>query len=1092
MELNSAGSIVAGPSKLRSRTAITSKGPKYIPALFAHNFGRSSFRFKYLSVRRKLRVCLSIDGSQYRDKLASSLHNRARKLFNKVAADGQHISNNRKYHPFLKKAVVYWRRAAFLGNEEAQHNLAMSYARGEGIKRNDCLAFYWWRKAAIQGHVKAQNNLGCLFYEGRGCSLDYDVAFIWCRKSAESGHSEAAFNLALCFEHGHGTDKNLDEAKKWYEIAGFADDNADAWHNLGLLYYHEDVSNNSIGAEKAIDCWERAAALNHHDAIFNLGSLYYDGDIVPMNLSKAVFWLQKAATDSQYPDAIAQFALGECHFVGEEDGVGEGEMYGVNVSLSDKNQFLPFNYHEAKFWYKCAAKQGHVEAMFRLATCLEEGSADEKSDFRQAFYWYHRAAKNGHIDAQFHLGCCYDIADDYLPEMQAEDKSFCFRQAKRWYLRAARDGNHKDAQDQMARHYELEFTKMKEKGTDDSTAIKAMMKSLHWFDKAANQGQLGSIIELGKHFLRGVQYRQLSLLEKNIEKAIELFTIAAQEHEEGIGCFLFAEYCREKQYISDISCNTDEIQFFRSKEREYLMKAAELGIANAWIRLKENFVDDVMLHEQWDVARLNSLHDLVISNDVWLTQQNPDIPDKTSHIHPLLDSGVLNEVDTDPSIDLLFPYQNAGIANCPLCNIEFWHRFEMLDADPEYNDKQMDALGSIYIQPTHIKGSFACCSGIDAPPDYQGRESLSRWKGGFGEVVTAKFNLPSNESISSSVNDSTIDDINISQSYSNKNDALYALKRVVTLQKKDQTEQEDIAMVHSLREEMMKMRLLHNSQYITKCYGHTMLLPSREVYLVMELAPFGDLDSLIKKLCKFPNDYLPVSLIVRWMMEIANGLQDMHRFGMKHLDIKPANVLVFQGLHVKLTDLGLTLKEEIPFNKKRKSSVWIKDKLNLRSGVSIGSKESDVINKCLLPASKCSQQSKRTVTRRGTEGYMAPEVLQSLPGSIASDIFSFGMTCVHVINRSRPSIFWRESVDIAERRILMMIAAEKNGCSSDAENATICGLESFKLLINQCCEPNKLQRPTATECVRNLKIIFTQLDKNGGNMKCIIDRICSL
>ncbi|WP_424540674.1 hypothetical protein [Sinorhizobium medicae] len=46
---------------------------------------------------------------------------------------------------------MHWfQKAAQQGHARAQFNLAMMYARGEGVARNDALAFEWMQKAANQ------------------------------------------------------------------------------------------------------------------------------------------------------------------------------------------------------------------------------------------------------------------------------------------------------------------------------------------------------------------------------------------------------------------------------------------------------------------------------------------------------------------------------------------------------------------------------------------------------------------------------------------------------------------------------------------------------------------------------------------------------------------------------------------------------------------------------------------------------------------------------------------------------------------------------------------------------------------------------
>ena len=56
-------------------------------------------------------------------------------------------------------AVHWYRRGAEQGDADAQFNLGVMYAEGEGVARDDAEARRWYRKAAEQGHADAQHNL---------------------------------------------------------------------------------------------------------------------------------------------------------------------------------------------------------------------------------------------------------------------------------------------------------------------------------------------------------------------------------------------------------------------------------------------------------------------------------------------------------------------------------------------------------------------------------------------------------------------------------------------------------------------------------------------------------------------------------------------------------------------------------------------------------------------------------------------------------------------------------------------------------------------------------------------------------------------
>ena len=57
-------------------------------------------------------------------------------------------------------AAISYRKAADVGNAMAQNNLALMYAAGEGVDRDEAQAVIWFARAAAQGDAAAQFHLG--------------------------------------------------------------------------------------------------------------------------------------------------------------------------------------------------------------------------------------------------------------------------------------------------------------------------------------------------------------------------------------------------------------------------------------------------------------------------------------------------------------------------------------------------------------------------------------------------------------------------------------------------------------------------------------------------------------------------------------------------------------------------------------------------------------------------------------------------------------------------------------------------------------------------------------------------------------------
>jgi TPR repeat protein len=136
-----------------------------------------------------------------------------------------------------QKAVEWYQKAGEQGVAAAQYNLGLIYANGQGVPRNAEEAARWFQKAAEQGVTAAESDLGSIYYEGEGAFKNYAEAEKWYRKAAEQGIGSAAFSLGVMYDIGQGVDKNYDEAIKWYTKAADAG-YAPALTNLGILYYN--------------------------------------------------------------------------------------------------------------------------------------------------------------------------------------------------------------------------------------------------------------------------------------------------------------------------------------------------------------------------------------------------------------------------------------------------------------------------------------------------------------------------------------------------------------------------------------------------------------------------------------------------------------------------------------------------------------------------------------------------------------------------------------------------------------------------------------------------------------------------------------
>jgi len=117
-------------------------------------------------------------------------------------------------------ARAWFRKAAAQGHIDAQFELGMLFARGDGVPQSYHRAAEWLRLAAGLGrHREAQFRLGDMYFHGRGVPHDYSAALGWFLKAAERGHPVAQHVVGVMYAEGWGVDVDNIEAYKWLTLA---------------------------------------------------------------------------------------------------------------------------------------------------------------------------------------------------------------------------------------------------------------------------------------------------------------------------------------------------------------------------------------------------------------------------------------------------------------------------------------------------------------------------------------------------------------------------------------------------------------------------------------------------------------------------------------------------------------------------------------------------------------------------------------------------------------------------------------------------------------------------------------------------------
>lgn len=123
----------------------------------------------------------------------------------------------------LKKAIMWFEKAASRNYDNALVSLGDLYYKGEGVKQDYKKAFELYSRALRRNIPSAQYRLGLCNYYGKGTRQDKKAAVEWFKKAAEQVDPEASYMLGVCCEKGEGTAKDLKKAKECYKTAAEAD-----------------------------------------------------------------------------------------------------------------------------------------------------------------------------------------------------------------------------------------------------------------------------------------------------------------------------------------------------------------------------------------------------------------------------------------------------------------------------------------------------------------------------------------------------------------------------------------------------------------------------------------------------------------------------------------------------------------------------------------------------------------------------------------------------------------------------------------------------------------------------------------------------
>lgn len=384
------------------------------------------------------------------------------------------------------QAFDWYKKAAQLGDAQAQMKVGRFYRDGKGCKKNLNLAEHWLLKAAAQGKGAAAFNLGYL-YKKDWDKQDYQKSMLFFKQALKRGIVNSYASIGWMYQQGLGVKKSNAAAIRWFKLGIEKGDKrshqALGWmlqngagcvkdYNLALNYYKKAHAEgyfhactglgyqyqNGLGCRKnlkrAAEYYRQGMENNVADCFYNTGVLYDNGEYFNQDKNKAIELYEKA---EKLGSVYAKFYLALRYLSGQDVKKNRRKaLQLLKESILDERKsfylagrefqrFADKHFDEsnsldkkqAVYWYEQAAKRGYAWSYISLGYLYAQGEI-VKQDISKAIYYYKKAIKAGCHPANGYMGYLYWKGKDIKKNHQKAKELF-----ERGY--AHEDFRHKNA-----------------------------------------------------------------------------------------------------------------------------------------------------------------------------------------------------------------------------------------------------------------------------------------------------------------------------------------------------------------------------------------------------------------------------------------------------------------------------------------------------------------------------------------------------------------------------------------------------------------------------------------------------------------------
>lgn len=410
-DFKKAEQILISESEKGNLLAIHDLGKLYSTDKLGEKDDEKSFAYYKEALNGFLRI------EQISDKLKPYLQYRIGKMF----CYGLGTEQN------YEKAFQWFLKSAEEGNKFAQFSIANLYYYGNGVERNLEKAFEWYMKSAKQGQPYASYAVAQMYSKGEYVQQNEEAAQEYFSQALSGflkleadgqADDNLFYKIGVMYKNGLGTEVDIDKALEYFKRSAELNNKNGLYEYGKALLFGENITQDM---PKAMDCLEKAVRLSNVNAKRFLALEYISGEHIELKIDKGIEMLTECADGG---DPLSCFMLGRIYFKGEA----------VNRDLSKAEDYL----------LKSDKDNGY--ACYYLGKLYQE---EEKYDLDKAVEWLEKAVTHDDISANASYSLAKILLEDNkyhdtqkaieLLELSAEENNWASFLLGRLYLFGTED-----------------------------------------------------------------------------------------------------------------------------------------------------------------------------------------------------------------------------------------------------------------------------------------------------------------------------------------------------------------------------------------------------------------------------------------------------------------------------------------------------------------------------------------------------------------------------------------------------------------------------------------------------------------------------